>query len=1045
MGTRLRVQLFGEVRAWRGAEPVQLGPSQRRAVFAVLALSGGRPVSRDELVSALWGDDPPRHAPNVIQTHVMHLRQSLDPDRSARAPSEVLARSGDGYLLRLAADQVDVLRFRQLVGTVREAHRSGTPDACVAAAEEALRLWQAAPVADLPLLAGHPLVATLVEERWAVVAWFADAALRRGTPGDALAAVEEGVAARPLDEPLHAWLIRLYAALGRRVDALGCYERLRRQLADELGVDPTPQLRELHQAVLREEHPVPARNPAPAAPPSAAPPSAAPPSAAPPSTAPPAGPAHQVPRQLPVPPQLFTGRAMELADLDKIHDASTVVITAIDGMAGVGKTALAVQAAHQMVDRYPDGQLFIDLHGYTDGVAPVEPGEALDRMLRALGVPGEGIPASLDERAGLYRSRLADQRMVLLLDNAAAETQVAPLLPGAPGCVVLVTSRRRLVGLDHTHTLSLDTLPPADAVALFRNCVNDSSLSGQSPELVTELVELCGRLPLAIRIAAARLRSHPTWDLEHLVQQLRDQQHRLVELAAGQRSVTAALDLSYQDLTADLRRTYRLLGLHPGPDIDPYAAAALFDAARREAGRLLEQLHDAHLLQEHVPGRYRFHDLVRAHAADTATRDEAEDGARAALGRLLGYYRHTASVAMDAAYPYERERRPPIPPGHTPSPDLSGPAALSWLDNELPNLLATATYATEHDSPEHLLHLAITLHRHLRVRGLHRAGEALHHQALTAARATGDQRAEIEPLIGLGNLHRLLGRSEQATDHYQQALQLARAIGSRPGELDALLGLGNIHRLQGRYEQATDHLEQALRLARSAGSRPGEIEALVGLGNIHRLRGRYERANDNLERALRLARTIGHRPAEMDALIVLGIVHRLEGRRGHATDDLEQALEIARATGHRPCEQAALTGLGQVHRQQGRYQQATQHYQQLLDLAHETGDRNMQFEAWQGLGRLQLATGHPDAALTHHGRALALATELGQPDDEARAHDGLAYAHHALRQPERARTHWQHALDILTRLGVDHTDDEETTSATIRAHLGGDEGTEAPT
>ena len=370
-----------------------------------------------------------------------------------------------------------------------------------------------------------------------------------------------------------------------------------------------------------------------------------------------------------------------------------------------------------MADRYPDGQLFIDLHGYTEGVAPVGPGEALDWMLRSLGVAGDRIPTGLDERAALYRSRLAEQRMVIVLDNAATEAQVKPLLPGAPGCVVLVTSRRRLAGLDHTHALSLDILPPVDAIALLRHNTGDSRLAGQPPELVAELVELCGRLPLAIRIAAARLRSHPTWDLDHLVRRLRDQQHRLAELEAGQRSVTAALDLSYQDLDADEQRTYRLLGLHPGSDIEPYAAAALLDTTLHEAGRALEQLMEAHLLQEPVPGRYLFHDLVRAHAAHTANRTETSHDGHAALDRLLDYYRHTAAVAMDAAYPYEREYRPPVPPARTPEPDVSEPAtALEWLDSELPNLLAAARDAANMTGQQHLLHLSTILRRHLRTR-----------------------------------------------------------------------------------------------------------------------------------------------------------------------------------------------------------------------------------------------------------------------------------------------------------------------------------------
>ncbi|MBO0867223.1 MAG: tetratricopeptide repeat protein [Micromonosporaceae bacterium] len=710
----------------------------------------------------------------------------------------------------------------------------------------------------------------------------------------------------------------------------------------------------------------------------------------------PSAPSRHAPRQLPAPPQMFTGRAIELANLEKIHDASTVVISTIDGMAGVGKTALAVHAAHQMADRYPDGQLFIDLHGYTDGVAPTPPGEALDRMLRTLGVPGERIPADLDERAGLYRSRLADQRMLIVLDNAVSETQVKPLLPGAPGCVLLVTSRRRLAGLDHTHTLSLDTLPVTDAITLFRRGVGDSRLADQPPVVLVELVELCGRLPLAIRIAAARLRSHPTWDVSHLVQRLRDQQHRLTELAAGQRNVTAALDLSYQDLTADLGRAYRLLGLHPGPDIDLYAAAALLDTTLPEVGRMLEQLLDSHLLQEPTPGRYRFHDLTRAHAAHTATEEETERGRRMAIDRLLDYYRHTAAMATDAAQPYEHEHRPQVPPARTLSPALSDPAAaLDWLDNELPNLLAAASYAADHGTPAHLLHLSTILHRHLRTRGRLHDAVTLHEQALAVARATGDQAAELDSLTGLGHIYRLQGRYQRATDHYHQALQLNRDTGNDPGEVDALTGLGHIHRMQGRYEPAVHHYQQALQLTRTTGHRPGELNALVGLGHTH----------------------------------------RAQGRHGQAADHYQQALVLARATGHRIAEQAALVGLGDIHRRHGRHEQAADHYRRLLDLAHESDDRNWQFEARQGLGRLQHATGHPVAALTHHQQALALATDLGHPDDQARAHDGLAHAYLALHQPEQARTHWQHALDILIRLGVDRTDDEETTVTAIRAHL----------
>jgi tetratricopeptide (TPR) repeat protein/transcriptional regulator with XRE-family HTH domain len=788
------------------------------------------------------------------------------------------------------------------------------------------------------------------------------------------------------------------------------------------------------------------------------------------------------PRQLPRETSWFTGRTAELEHLLELVPepgrAGAVVISAIDGMAGIGKTALAVYAAHRMVDRFPDGQLFIDLHGYTQGLAPTEPAEALDQLLRDLGVPGTQIPTGLEARAALYRTRLAGRRMLIVLDNAATEARVAPLLPGAAGCLVLVTSRRRLAGLDHTNTVSLDTLPLPDAVTLFTQTAGGDRLAGQPAELVAELVELCGRLPLAIRIAAARLRSHPAWHLCDLVQRLRDRQHRLGELAAGQHSVTAALDLSYQHLSRDQQRAYRLLGLHPGAEFEAHATAALLDSTPPQAGRVLDQLLEAHLLQEPTPGRYRFHDLTRAHAARTATDNQTALATDAALGRLLDYYRHTAAAATDAAYPYEREHRPqvPPPPPHTPSPDLIDPAAaLAWLDTELSNLLAAARYATEHGRPAHLLHLSMILHPHLRTRGRYHDAETLHQQALTTAGAAGDQAGqlnasnglgqidlmqgryaqaanhleqalqiardtgnspgEMEALNGLGDIHLRQGRYGQAVDHFEQVLRIARATGHRPGELNALTGLGQIDLMQGRHAQAADHIKDALRIARATGNRPGELETLNGLGQIHRRQGRYGQAADHFAQALRIARATGNRPGELIALAGLGRIHRVQGRYAQAADHYAQALRIARATGHLSGELNALTGLGRIHWMQRRYGQAADHYQKLLDLAQESGDRNFEFEGWQGLGRLQHATGHPDAAIAHHEQALTLASQLSQPDDQARAHDGLAHAHHALDQHDRARQHWRHALDLLTGLGIDSTEDEETTAAAIRGHL----------
>jgi tetratricopeptide (TPR) repeat protein len=787
------------------------------------------------------------------------------------------------------------------------------------------------------------------------------------------------------------------------------------------------------------------------------------------------------PRQLPREASEFTGRTAELEQLLAMmpdpRQTTAVVISAIDGMAGIGKTTLAVYAAHRMRERFPDGQLFIDLHGFTHTVAPVEPAEALDRLLRMLGVPGERIPAELDDRAALWRSTLAGRRMLIVLDNAATEAQVAPLLPGEPGCLVLVTSRRRLAGLEATHTISLDTLPVTEAVALFAATAGKPQLATQARELLLEAAELCGHLPLAIRIAAARLQSKPSAAVAELVTRLRDEELRLSTLAdpePGGRSVTTALQLSYQQLSADEQHVYRWLGLHPGPDFEAYAVAALADSSVEDARRWLDQLLAANLLQEPVPGRYGFHDLVRAHARHTAA--IAEPDPHAALRRLLDYYRSAAAAAMDAAHPYERAERPRVPPSRTPGPAFPDPAsALGWLDTELPNLLAAARSAIEHDQPEHLFHLSTTLHGHLYTRGRYHDVESLHHQALAAARAAGRRADELNALNGLGHAHRVQGHYEQAAQYLRQALRLARAIAHRTGELKALAGLGWIHQRQGQYEQAVERLQEALQLARAIEHRTGELQALHGIGHIHRQQGRYEQANDHLQQVLRIARAIGHatgeqnalnglaqihlrqgryeqaaqylrqslelartngnRTGELNALSSLGQIHQRHGRHDQAVDHYQQSLRIARTTGHRPGQQNALTGLAHVHRMRGQYDQAADYYRQLLSLAQESGDANYEFEARQGMGRLSSATGNPDAAIALHEKALALAGELGQPDDRARAHDGLAHAYFALRQPEPARRHWQQALNILNHLGIAHTDDEQATVPAIRGHL----------
>jgi tetratricopeptide (TPR) repeat protein len=641
------------------------------------------------------------------------------------------------------------------------------------------------------------------------------------------------------------------------------------------------------------------------------------------------------PEQLPVDPATFTGREAELAELLALvpdsRRATAVTITAVEGMGGIGKTALAVRAAHRMAGRFPDGQVFIDLKGFSEQQAPVEPVDALGRLLGDLGVPGQQIPAEVDARAGLWRSLLARRRMLILLDNAAATGQVKPLLPGAPGCLVLVTSRRQLAGLLATHQMSLDVLPPAEAVALFAAEAGPGRLVTQPAKLVAEVVELCWRLPLAVSVAAAMLKAHPVWSVADLAGRLRDQHQRLAQLDDGTRSATAVLEVSYQQLPADQRRLYRLLGLHPGSVFDAYAAAALAGTTPAQAGRLLDRLLADRLLLEPVTGRYVFHDLVAGHAAGMAS-EQGEPGRRAAVSRLLDHYRHTATVAVDTVYPYDRDHRPRVPAPDTAVPDLPDQArAAEWLDVELPNLLATASYAAAHGWPGHTLHLSTTLRRHLNIRGHYRDAHTLHHQALTIARTLGDRTGELYALHGLGEVHRAQDRTEQATDHYQRALTIARTLGDRHGELYALAGLGGLHRAQSRHEQATDHFQRALTIARTLSDRHGELYALAGLGEVHQAQGRHEQATDRYQQALTIARTLGDRNGQFEALLGLGRVGLATGRPRTALTHHQQALQLATDLGQPGDQARAYDGLAHAHRALGQPEPASHHWQQALD------------------------------------------------------------------------------------------------------------------
>jgi tetratricopeptide (TPR) repeat protein len=797
------------------------------------------------------------------------------------------------------------------------------------------------------------------------------------------------------------------------------------------------------------------------------------------------GMARVVPAQLPADVEVFTGRAQELADLDRLlartadttvaagvmgGDSTAVVIAAVSGTAGVGKTALALRWAHQVRHAFPDGQLYVNLHGF-DSEQPLSTADALAGFLRALGLPGQNIPVEVEERAAAYRSLLDGRRMLVVLDNASSVEQIRPLLPGAPSCVVVVTSRDSLAGLVARHSarrLNLDLLPLEDAVALLAALIGGRVQA--EPEAATTLARLCARLPLALRVAAELAASCPTISLAQLVGELADEQRRLELLDAGGDARTAVRGVffwSYHHLPAIVRRAFRLIGLHPGPDFDPYAMAVLADTGHDQAEHIVDLLARAHLIQSPRPGRYGMHDLLRAYAIYLADVEDSEAEQRAGLTRLFDHYLATAAAAMDILVPAEQHRRPRIPPPATPTPPMPDRAAArAWLDTERITLIAVSAYTAARGWPGHTTQLSTTLYRYLDAGGHFPDGLTIHSHALHAARHTDDPAAEADALLNLGHIYWQQGHYGQAADHLQQAFTLAREIGDRHGESNALLNLGIIDQRQGHYGQAADHLQQAFTLAREIGDRVGETNALLYLGIVDRRQGHYQQAADHYQQALTLAREIGDRHGEANALDNLGTIYQRQGHYQQAADHHQQALALFRGIGDRHGEANTLLDLGTAYRRQGHFHQAANHHQQALALFREMGDRHgegcalnrvgetlvaihqpdhaiaqytaaltitaqigdryEQARAHNGLAHTHQIAGDLDQAVTHHTAALTLAAQIGERYEHARAHNGLAHTHQVAGDLDQARHHWRYALALYTDLGVPDADDVRT-------------------
>jgi DNA-binding SARP family transcriptional activator/tetratricopeptide (TPR) repeat protein len=942
-GIDVQFRILGPVRLSIAGRTTTVGEPRQQAVLAALLLEPGRTVDVDTLVDRVWGDFPPPQARRSLQAHITRIRRALE---SAEPGGALLAREGSAYRLNIRPDQVDLFQFRSARGSDDRA-----------ALRASLDLWEGEPLAGLRGDWVERIRRTLRQEHMAAVVAWAEAEIRAGDPAATITRLTELTEEHPLDEAVAATLIRALYAMGRTAAALARYDQVRRALRDELGTDPGPALAAVHDAVLRRDLP-------------------------------PAQPPPPVPAQLPADVAAFTGRADELAELDRLAAAAAgrePLLVCLTGTAGAGKTATAVRWAHRVRDRFPDGQLYLDLRGY-DPELPVAPADALAGFLTALLPAGTEIPLAVAERAARFRTEVAGRRMLVLLDNAATVEQIRPLLPGTATCVVVVTSRDSLgglVALHGAHRVGVDQLPGADAVALLRRLVGPRVAA--EPEAAAALARRCARLPLTLRLAAELAASRPATPLAALVDELRADQRTLDLLSGGhdqRAAVRSVFSWSLRQLSADVTRAFAVLGHHPAPTFDAYVLAALADCSLDQARIMLDTLVRAHLVQP-ANDRYGMHDLLKAYAAETGPPG-------AALDRMYGYYLATAAAAMDRLYPGEAHRRPRVAAAAGPVPDLAGAdEARDWLDAELPSAEALAAHAVTHGRPEHAVALSALLFRYLD--GNHgTVALAIHGHARLAARATGDRAAEANTLSALGGVHMQAGRVEAAAADMSAALALFEEIGDIVGQARILGNIGMFEERAGRYHVAADNFAMALARYERAGDVTGLAHVLTRLGTVETRIGHVETGRDHLRQAMEQHRRAGHRFGEAWAKIGLGEVAAAEGRLADAVDLHAEAAEEFGLLGHRDSQAWAIDGMGRAETLRARPAAAVRHHQNALDLFRRHGDRDGETWSLNGLGEACHAAGNAAAAKANHVQALAVAARTGALEQEARAHCGLA-------------------------------------------------------
>jgi DNA-binding SARP family transcriptional activator/Tfp pilus assembly protein PilF len=981
MATTPPVRVLGMIEVVGPHGPATLIGTRQRALLALLALNAGNVVAQTKLVDALWGENPPRTAVRTLQSHVARVRQALD----GCGLTDVLLTRGPGYVLAVPSKEVDAHLFEDAVRQAKADLANNAVTDAVTRLSAGLRLWRGEALADAgPESWAVAEIQRLTEVRLDAIEQLWDARIQLGEHTEAVGELERQLVTTPLRERLVGLLMLALYRCGRHSDALDRYERVRTRLADELGVDPGPKLQSLHTAILRRD---PSLDPKPS-----------------PVQAP-------VPAQLPPPVGHFAGRSGELASLAD-PEASIVVVS---GPAGIGKTALAVQWAHQVKHRYPDGQLFLDLRGH-DPDAALTPADALTHVLRGLGIPPDRIPAGVADQTTLYRSLIHDRRILIILDNGGTADHVLPLVPPTVSSTLVVTSRSQLsaLAIDHAvQSAELDVLTVNEARALVERVLSAQRVD-REPEAALELVELCGRMPLALRIATAKLAARPRQQIADLVAELSDDRLDALQVTGDSRSVRTVFASAYHALSEPAARLFRLLGLHPGTSFGTRLAAAVTGLSHGRARRSVDELSAAHLIMETERGQYRFHDLIRLYASECAKADESTADRNTAIHRIIDWYLAIADAANSTLDPTRTRVTATIsnPPAELPFPPESD-AVLAFLDGERGNVVPVVALASEgHELTA--CHMTYLLAGFLDRRGHWTDWVATCRLGVTAANRLGD------PEIG-GLMRSALGvsciftrRFDEALDVLHEALVLTQTSGNVRDEGYVHNNLAVANAGLRRFDEAAESFGRALEL--HTGSCPAATaSALNNLGYAHTENGDFAIGIQHLTRALGLARDAEDLTLQAAVLHSLGVASRAKGDHDEALHFLHESLALYQKLGYRRYLPGGMNDIGEALLLRGDHKLALAEFTTALEIGIELGDQHCEAITLGNIARAQLKAGDLPAARHHLTRALDLRTRFPDPYEEAHLYRWMSQLAAASGDHGAATAHRDHAVQLYVK------------------------------